>query len=41
LDAEKSATAHQAPHERLRIGRGVAHAPSALFEERFASGTLS
>ena len=41
LDAEQSAPAQEAPHERFRMGRGVAHHPGALLEERFAGGTLS
>ena len=41
LDTEQSASAHQAPHERLGVSGRMPHAPSALLEERFASGTLS
>ena len=41
LDAEQAASPHQAPHQRLRVRGILAKRQSALFEERFAGGTLS
>ena len=41
LDAKQPATAHHAPHQRFSVTGILTERPSALFEERFAHGTLS
>ena len=41
LHAKQPASPHQAPHQRFSVSGILAKRPGALFEERFAVGTLS